>query len=481
MTETTQVTPGRVRSERNIPLFLGRTLSVLWPLADALVVVTLSIVAGVVYHLAAYGSTGPLPDFAKVGAAVALFRWILQRPVSTVSARPRRSLRYQFYLWNAAFLCLLAFGFLGKVSDIYSRGTILLFYLSGLPLLIMWQALWKRVVREGFSTGRFAVRHGVLLGTLVKVEEFRLKYRPREFGMIVSDTVIVPEDALDDTAHGNAVLNEALGKTITMVRGSNLDDVVVLLPWSATHAINTCAERLMNIPVTVQLGPEAIFDRFSQVHLSRLGPATMLNLIRPPLTRIEVLSKRLLDFCGALALLTATAPVLLAIAIAIKLDSPGSVLFRQWRHGFNQRQFRIFKFRTMTVTEDGDVVKQAIKDDPRVTRIGRHLRRWNLDELPQLVNVLLGHMSLVGPRPHALTHDREYEREIAFYARRHNIKPGITGWAQVNGYRGLTDTEEKMRARIEHDLYYIDNWSIPFDLYVLALTVLSPKSFKNAH
>jgi len=481
MTEITQITPGQVGPERNIPLILGRTLSLFWPLADALVVVALSIVAGVVYHLVAYGSTGPLLDFTKVGAAVALFRWILQHPVSTVSARPRGSLRYQVYLWNAAFLCLLAFGFLGKVSDTYSRGTILLFYLSGLPLLLMWQALWKRVVREGFNAGRFAVRHGVLLGTLAKVEEFRRKYRPRQSGMIVSDTVIVPEEALDDTAHGHAVLNEALGKTIAMVRGSHLDDVVVLLPWSATHAVNACADRLMNIPVTVQLGPEAIFDRFSQVHLSRLGPATMLNLIRPPLTRIEVLSKRLFDFCGALALLIATAPLLVAIAIAIKVDSPGPVFFRQWRHGFNQRKFRIFKFRTMTVAEDGDVVTQAVKDDPRITRIGRHLRRWNLDELPQLVNVLRGDMSLVGPRPHALTHDRDFERRIAFYARRHNIKPGITGWAQVNGYRGLTDTEDKMRGRVEHDLHYIDNWSIPFDLYIIALTALSPKSFKNAH
>jgi len=253
------------------------------------------------------------------------------------------------------------------------------------------------------------------------------------------------------------------------------------LPWSATHAVNACADRLMNSPVSVQLGPEAIFDRFSQVHLSRLGPATMLNLIRPPLTRLEVVSKRVFDFCGALALLVAISPLLLAIAVLIKLDSAGPVLFRQWRHGFNQRQFRIFKFRTMTVAEDGDVVVQAVKNDPRVTRIGRHLRRWNLDELPQLANVLLGHMSLVGPRPHALTHDREYERQIASYARRHNIKPGITGWAQVNGFRGITDTEEKMRARVEHDLYYIDNWSIPLDLYILALTVLSPKSFRNAH
>ena len=267
-----------------------------------------------------------------------------------------------------------------------------------------------------------------------------------------------------------------------MVRRSRLDDVVLLLPWSAAHAVNACADRLMTMPVSVQLGPETIFDRFSEIHLSRLGPAIMLNLIRPPLTRIEVLSKRVSRFRAALsAFWSRCRRVLLLAGLLIKLDSPGPVLFRQWRHGFNQKPFKIIKLRTMHVTEDGGRVLQATRDDPRVTRVGYYLRRWNIDELPQLLNVMVGDMSLVGPRPHALTHDWEYERKISFYAKRHNIKPGITGWAQVNGCRGETDTEDKMRARVEHDLYYIDNWSIPFDLYILALTALSPKSFNNAY
>jgi Undecaprenyl-phosphate glucose phosphotransferase len=481
MAEMTQIALVKMEPGRQLPLILGKSLALLWPAADALVVVGLSVLAGLTYHLITYGVTGNVLDFGKVGAAVALFRWILQHPVSSISARPKGSLRYQFYLWNAAFLCLLTFGFLGKISGTYSRGAVVLFYAAGLPLLIVWQEVWKRFVRQGLYTGRLALRCGLLLGTLAKVDEFRRKYRPWQSGLIISDTVILPEGALEHTQAGDAFLKEALGRTVDVVRRSHLDVVVVLLPWSATHAVNVCVDRLMNIPVSVQLGPEAIFDRLSQVHLSRLGPATMLNLIRPPLTRIEVLSKRLFDFWGALALLLAVSPLLLLVAVLIKLDSPGPVFFRQWRHGFNQRPFRILKFRSMTVAEDGDIVTQAQVNDPRVTRIGRHLRRWNIDELPQLVNVLVGDMSLVGPRPHALTHDREYERRIAFYARRHNIKPGITGWAQVNGFRGITDTEEKMRGRVEHDLYYIDNWSIPLDLYILALTALSPRSFRNAH
>jgi Undecaprenyl-phosphate glucose phosphotransferase len=481
MTLATEISPEPRWTARRLPLVIGRGLSMLWPAADAIVVVGLSVLSGLAYHLFAYGDTGHVLNYAKVGAAVALFRWILHHPVSSISARPQNSLRYQFYLWNAAFLCLLAFGFLGKISGTYSRGAVLLFYASGLPLLIMWQAAWKHFIRQGLSSGRLALRRGLLLGTFAKVDEFRRKYHPARSGMIVTDTVILPENALEASEDGDATLNELLDRAVETARQSHLDDIIILLPWSASRTIDACTDRLMTLPVSVQLGPEAVFDRISQVHLSRLGPATLLNLTRPPLTRIEVLSKRLFDFFGSLALIIAISPLLLAIAILIKLDSPGPAFFQQRRHGFNQKPFKILKFRTMTVAEDGDVVVQAQANDPRVTRVGRHLRRWNLDELPQLINVIKGDMSLIGPRPHALTHDREYERRIAFYARRHNIKPGITGWAQVNGLRGITDTENKMRARLEHDLFYIDNWSIPFDLYILALTVLSPKSFRNAH
>ena len=194
----------------------------------------------------------------------------------------------------------------------------------------------------------------------------------------------------------------------------------------------------------------------------------------------DVAAKRAFDAAAAATALLLLAPFFALVALAIKLDSRGPVFFMQRRYGFNQRPFRIRKFRTMLTMDDGDVVRQASANDPRITRVGRFLRRWNLDELPQLVNVIRGEMSLVGPRPHALAHDREFERRIALYARRHNVKPGITGWAQVNGFRGETDTDDKMRARVEHDLHYIDNWSMGLDLVILAKTVLSPKAYRNA-
>jgi len=163
-------------------------------------------------------------------------------------------------------------------------------------------------------------------------------------------------------------------------------------------------------------------------------------------------------------------PLFLMAAIAIKLDSDGPIIFRQRRNGFNAKEFVIFKFRTMTVVEDGAAITQACRGDHRATRVGKFLRRSSIDELPQLLNVLKGDMSLVGPRPHAIAHDKEYKGHIADYGFRHHIKPGITGWAQVNGLRGETRSLEKMTERVKLDLWYINNWSLGFDINILART-----------
>ena len=165
----------------------------------------------------------------------------------------------------------------------------------------------------------------------------------------------------------------------------------------------------------------------------------------------------------------------------IRRETPGPALFRQKRYGFNQEPFRIFKFRTMTTMDDGANVVQATRADPRVTRVGGILRRYSIDELPQLINVLIGEMSIVGPRPHALAHDQRYVERLSRYARRHNVKPGITGWAQVWGHRGEITNDHDMHKRLEHDLYYVDNWSLWLDLKIILLTVVSPRAHSNAY
>src|SRR5262249_13816038 len=212
-----------------------------------------------------------------------------------------------------------------------------------------------------------------------------------------------------------------------------------------------------------------------------LGGSICIEGQREPLDALECAVKRLIDGIGAATGLILLFPLLLITAIIIKLDSPGPVLFRQRRCGFNGKLFQIYKFRTMSVLEDGSTVKQATQSDTRVTRVGRWLRRMSIDELPQLVNVLSGSMSLVGPRPHALAHDDYFSELLSNYAFRHHVKPGLTGWAQVNGYRGPTPTKEEVRNRVECDLWYIDNWSLRLDFWIIVRTFLEVMRARNAY
>lgn len=204
-------------------------------------------------------------------------------------------------------------------------------------------------------------------------------------------------------------------------------------------------------------------------------------LMRCKRARWQMNAKRLLDIGGAGFGLLLLSPLFAVVALLIKLDSSGPVFFRQHRTGFNHEPFRILKFRTMTTMEDDANVAQARMVDERVTRVGCWLRRSNIDELPQLLNVLCGEMSLVGPRPHALSHDFQFGRKIAFYALRHNMKPGITGWAQVNGFRGPILADDQIRNRVEHDVFYIQHWSFWFDVRILWLTFASLDAHRNAY
>ena len=258
------------------------------------------------------------------------------------------------------------------------------------------------------------------------------------------------------------------------------DDVFILVPWSQTDVIDSCVTTFLRVPAQIHLGPERVLDRFVDARIDKIGTISSLSLGGHPLNLVEIIVKRLFDIVVSVAALALLSPLLALVAALIRLDSNGPALFTQRRYGFNQEAFRIFKFRSMTTMEDGRDITQAKVKDPRITRIGRFIRRYNVDELPQLINVLRGEMSLVGPRPHALVHDQLFERKIALYARRHNVKPGITGWAQVNGLRGEIDSPEKIRQRVEHDLYYIDNWSPLFDVWIIFLTVFSKKAYRNA-
>jgi exopolysaccharide biosynthesis polyprenyl glycosylphosphotransferase len=258
------------------------------------------------------------------------------------------------------------------------------------------------------------------------------------------------------------------------------DDVFILVPWSQTDAIDSCVTTFLRVPAQIHLGPERVLDRFVDARIDKIGTISSLSLGGHPLNLVEVIVKRLFDIVVSVAALVLLSPLLALVAALIRLDSNGPALFTQRRYGFNQEAFRIFKFRSMTTMDDGRDIAQAKVRDPRITRIGRFIRRYNVDELPQLINVLRGDMSLVGPRPHALVHDQLFERKIALYARRHNVKPGITGWAQVQGHRGEITNDQEMLARLDHDLYYVDNWSLWLDIKIVFMTVLSAKAHQNA-
>jgi len=273
---------------------------------------------------------------------------------------------------------------------------------------------------------------------------------------------------------------------IAFSRRIRIDEIFIALPWAAEERIHDILSAIRVIPANIHLCPNLLHQSpTDNSYLSALDGLPVVTMTNKPVSGWGYLAKSILDKTLALFCLLLFSPLLICVAIAIKLDSPGPVLFHQRRLGFNSKPFNVYKFRSMYHDQcDSLAAKMVTRGDRRVTHLGRILRRTSIDELPQLINVLRGEMSLVGPRPHALkarAAGHLYEEVVAGYALRHRIKPGITGWAQVNGWRGETDTEDKIVQRVEHDLYYINNWSILLDLHILALTAFSLPFDKNAY
>lgn len=459
----------------------------LWLVTAATDAATVALMVGLVslaYHLPVYGD--PRADkvtleLALMLAAIFVFvnatrgRYQLANYLST-----KGQITSAFAVWNLTMVAFVAILFLAKIADHYSRGVVLASYLAGIPVIALARSAMVRTISIGSKTGRITTERVFLIGREPDVMSFVSRHQPWNVGFAIVDVAFLRSNDARRINDPAAALAADLASAVANCRSKQPDSVFIALPWSDQETIDACIDAFMNLPVAIHLTPERIMDRFDRPLIMRTGSLTSLRLNRPPLSALEIALKRGFDLVAAALILVLCAPLLLLVAALIRLDSPGPVLFRQRRYGFNQQAFRIFKFRTMTTTDDGAVIVQAKRDDPRVTRIGRILRRYNIDELPQLLNVLAGHMSLVGPRPHALAHDRAFERKIALYARRHNVKPGITGWAQVHGLRGETDTDDKMAKRVAYDHWYIDNWSIWLDIAILLRTVLSRKAFMNA-
>ena len=265
------------------------------------------------------------------------------------------------------------------------------------------------------------------------------------------------------------------------VRAQGIDIIYIALPMASQPRIVKLLEELRDTTASIYFVPDIFVFDLIQARVDTIGDMPVLAVCETPFYGFNGLVKRIEDYVAASLILLLIAPMLIAIAIGVKLSSPGPVLFKQRRYGVDGRKIVVYKFRTMSVVEDGEVIRQATKDDDRITPFGAFLRKTSLDELPQFINVLQGRMSVVGPRPHAVAHNELYRKLIRGYMIRHKVRPGITGLAQVNGYRGETETVEKMKARIEYDLAYLRNWSLLLDLQIILKTVVVVLKKQNAY
>ncbi|WP_283814452.1 undecaprenyl-phosphate glucose phosphotransferase [Bradyrhizobium commune] len=452
---------------------------------DAAAIMFASVVGTGLYQIVANGDLSHLEPFLGVGPVAALLYVLIGSSTGLYNlraalAKNRRDLGRIFAQWSLVSLLMTLLAFLMKSGAVYSRGSVVCFGLLAPVLLVGCRRLARRLVSDVVADGQVRGRRAILLGTNEELASLGVEELLEKFGLTEIERVVFPSARGSGFAMsvGEAA---ALERAIVVARFHAAEDIILAFPWNDTRKIELVRDGLRISPLPVQLLPDRRIRSLAGNPSFRLRNSLSVEIQRGPLSRAEQLAKRLLDVCGALVGLVLLAPLMTLSAIAIKLDSPGPVFFRQRRNGFNAKQFPIFKFRTMSVMEDGATVVQAKRSDPRVTRVGRLLRRSSIDEVPQLINVLLGEMSLVGPRPHALAHDGHYGKLLSDYAFRHHVKPGITGWAQVRGFRGETAQVEQMKGRVDCDLWYINNWSLTLDLKILLLTCLEITNRRSAY
>jgi Undecaprenyl-phosphate glucose phosphotransferase len=388
--------------------------------------------------------------------------------------------------WSVVFLIAICASFFAKVGDQFSRAWLGAFYVLGLFALIAFRRGLFLLVRRWTREGRLD-RRTVVVGadadgeTLIRSLAAQGDSDVRVIGVF--------DDRGDERSSASCAGVAKLGTVDDLVefaRYTRVDLVIFALPISAENRILQMLKKLWVLPVDIRLSAHTNKLRYRPRSYSYVGSVPVLDIFDKPIADWDVVMKWLFDkIVGWLALIV-TAPIMLIIAIAIKLDSRGPVFFKQKRYGFNNELIEIYKFRSMYVEQtDAAANKLVSAGDPRVTRVGRLIRKTSLDELPQLFNVLFdGNLSLVGPRPHAVqakAENRLYHEAVDGYFARHRVKPGITGWAQIHGWRGETNSQEKIQRRVEHDLFYIENWSILLDIYIIAQTPFALIRTENAY
>lgn len=395
------------------------------------------------------------------------------------NAKPRVEITEILACWFTTGLLLALFAFLLKVGVAYSRGAFVIFYFLTPVGLLGVRKLTKIGLAIAVTRGAIGRHDMVLIGDSDEIAALEPRDLLAFFGVAeVRRFVLSRED--DPVIRASKDLR-VVSSVANFVRRHDCRDILLALPWSDTGRIEFVRDQLKTVPVAARLLPDIRVRSLTNYVSSARQRVLAIEIQRAPLSGAQRFVKRVMDIIVASLALIFFSPVMALTAIAIKLDGPGPVIFKQYRKGFNGRQFVIFKFRTMTVQENGPAVTQATRDDPRVTAMGRLLRSASIDELPQLLNVLRGDMSLIGPRPHALAHDNYFEHILNDYAFRHHVKPGITGWAQCNGARGATPSIEHISERVKLDLWYINNWSLWLDIQILIKTFFEVLRKRNAY
>lgn len=383
---------------------------------------------------------------------------------------------------GSAFMLLFAILFSLKSSEEISRLWVFSFASTAVVGMTMFRLMGFTIISY-FAKKQMLCRNVIIVGGNQQAEQLIKKLRnvkPRLNNVIgIFDD---RKERVPPVIAGVPVMGD-LNDLVKYVREHEVNDIIITLPWNADERLTRIIARLRELPVHINLGADLVTFRFPyRPSPNHFVGIPMMEVISAPLAGWNSLIKSVEDKVLGLIILILFSPVLLLVALAIKLESPGPIFFKQKRYGYNNKIFEIYKFRSMYHKKIPEsVTKQATKDDPRITKVGRFIRKTSLDELPQLFNVMDGSMSLVGPRPHAIDHNEEYSELIDGYFARHRVKPGITGWAQVHGLRGETDTVDKMAARVDHDTYYAENWSLQLDFQILFMTAFVGFVHKNAY
>lgn len=469
------------------PFVAPRVISAVVRVIESAVIAVVAIVA--LFRFPGFGSINDAIPFLSITALASIAFPVLMQLAGAYSLslllNPFRQIARIAAIWALMFGGIAITIFATKLGEDLSRSWFITWAFSGLVFVFCTRFVTADVIRRWNHNGQLN-RRAILVGGGAPAEHVVATLEAsRDTGITLLG---VFDDRGDDRTPHLARGLPKLGSVedlIDFVRSTRIDTLIITLPVTAENRLLHILKRLWVLPVDIRLSAQDQLVRYRPRAYSYIGNLALLDLFDRPLGDWGPFLKSISDHVIATLALIVLFPVFLVVALAVKLESKGPVFFKQKRYGFNNELIEIYKFRSMyTDQADVDARKLVTKDDPRVTRVGRFIRRTSLDELPQLFNVMKGELSLVGPRPHATMASAAgnlYETVVDGYFARHKVKPGMTGWAQINGWRGETDTAEKIERRVEHDLYYIENWSLTFDLYILARTPFALMKSEGAY